>query len=87
VPIVAPQPVGDFVEPVGHDLPEAVVGLDVPELLVGGALAPRSCGGRGGIPCGALGAFAGRPGLVAQLALEVGQPLLDVRRARGRRRC
>jgi hypothetical protein len=80
---VATEPVGDLVKAVGHDLPEAVVGLDVAELLVGGALA---VGGRGGLSGGALGAFANDPGLVAQLAIEVGQALLDVGAARWRRR-
>jgi hypothetical protein len=31
---VAPEPVGELVKAVGDDLPEAVVGLDVAELLV-----------------------------------------------------
>jgi len=32
---VTPEPVGELVEAVGDDLPEAVVGLDVAELLIG----------------------------------------------------
>jgi hypothetical protein len=66
---VTPEPVRELIQAVGDDLPEAVVGLDVAELLVRG---PLALGRRGGLSGGPLGAFAGGPGLLAQLALEVG---------------
>jgi hypothetical protein len=81
---VAAEPVGELVQAVGHDLAQAVVGLDVAELLVGGALA---LGRRCRLAGRALGAVAGRAGLLAQFALQIGQALLDVRRARRGRRC
>jgi hypothetical protein len=87
--VVAPQPVGESVKPVGHDVSQGVVGLDVAELLVRrpvGSLGPRRSSRRG-LTGSALGTLAGRSGLLAQLPLEVGQPLLDVGAALGRRRC
>jgi hypothetical protein len=78
------HPVGELVETVGEDLAEAVVGLDIAELLVGRAVGALGLGGRpGGLAGSALGALASYPGLIAELTLETGQPLLDVRAGRG----
>lgn len=81
------HPVRKLVEAVGEDLAEAVVGLDVAELLVGRSLGALGLGGRrcGGLAGGALGALARDAGLLAELALQPGQPLLDVGAGRRRR--
>jgi hypothetical protein len=61
---------------VGQDLAQAVIGLDVTELLIGRALV-----GGGRLAGGALGALACEAGLLEQLAFDFGQALLDVRAA------
>ena len=58
---------------IGEDLAEAVVGVDVSELLVG-CVFVGGCRAAGG----ATGALVGRAGGIAKLALEVGKlPLED----------
>ena len=77
-----PESLDELLAGVGQDLAQAVVGLDVAELLVGGTLRL----GRGGSrpPGGALGLFASDAGLLEELAFDRGQALLDV--GAGRRR-
>jgi hypothetical protein len=59
---------------ISEDLAEAVVGVDVSELLVGCVLV-----GGGRVAGGAMGPLAGRGGGIAKLALEVGELPLKVR--------
>jgi hypothetical protein len=68
-----PEALDELLAGIVEDLAEAVVGVEDAELLVRGPLV-----GRRRLAGGALGSLAGEAGLLAQLALELGQALLDV---------